>query len=231
MCDRELPAKRFAKTPCHPSDEDCEELSKQVFEQVTDWHSFCRAWAQFYTGNVAIPTYGATFLGDNSNRHVARKDASKLVHLTEKGAIVIIDSQQGSVDDRQKAYVNAYARDRETAKAIVDEMNRYNGIFAYASRVENKSFDEISAPIIPVTVTYDDHGKGDDTTRLEGDPYSKQVLFTDNDSAMMAFEWINPRVRTAILRKIIYFVTIVDTNFTRKDYLLNTLCAVVNKMF
>lgn len=228
MCDIDLPESRFAEKACNPENAECIERSKQAFRRVTDWDSFCKVWAQFYTGQIAIPTYGGTFVGTDDNRLANRKDASKLVNLTETGTIVIFDSQSGSPADRQKAYVQAFARDKETARMIVDEMNRYSGIFAYATRVENKSFEEIIEPLVPATVTYDDRGVNNPLKPLTGRPYTRQWLFTNSDEAEMVFDWVDPQVRRSILRKILYHVVIIDTIFTRKDYLLKTLCEVVN---
>jgi len=196
--------------------------SKEIFSQAKTYSQFLDLWSKFYINEICIPTYFASFIGDNDNKYATIEMGKKFQTITKYG-LIPVNFQTNSLKSGQKAYVNLYAT--ETVSSIITEyINRYPGFVAFYQDVNGESC------VNGLFVTYDpdkeQRKKTMKTGVFFGDPFSH--MGTKSEDIDTIREWLTLPLLNVITNENFKEVIIIDTIPTEKsdrilDLLLNTL--------
>jgi len=219
----------------------CTEPSRKRFEAVTGLEDFLRTWAEFYKGNIVLPTYFGSFIstaGDNPFADLA--SARKFYTLTRAG-FICVDSQVGGAIVGQKAYIVGFTQKRASLTALLAYANRFLGLICYAinATASNKCRDSMNEQDrdnvdIPIVVTYDiDSKRSDQLTadgKFNGRPFTRISPLRGSEELPTVFSWVSEPVRSRLLEdETWYCFNLVDTDYTRQTFLLDTVYSFVQQ--
>lgn len=210
---------------CNAPDNAMRRRSMSLYGKLKSVSQLPLFWRLFYTGEVCLPSYQDDFVGAGDNRLASKSVAKKFFEVTQQTGLLVFDSQNGSQQDGQKAYVLAISPNIDLMHFLADQVNRISGMFAYFVDLTEwatlLSVPQQEALESRITVTYDAPAATSSSLFLAGNPFTS-LPTASPEFLYFLKEGASPALQTDIDRTTWYQLTMCDTIFTR-DILLDTL--------
>ena len=227
----------------------------EAYRAIQNYYEIPLVWRQFYTGQLCTISYGSDFVGNESgdNVHADKAIAKQFYDITTWCGLLPFDSQIGHLEDRQKAYIMASVDDYNVARYIADEINRQNGMIAFATNASGwcnyfAKFPKDAFQLdmqVPIGVTYEPgpcvkrdrssppqictktlHGQRVTAHPVSGVPQQGALHYLLDDSEFQ----VTQRVKEQLQKQQWFTLNMIDTDFTR-NILLDTLHRVVKEKY
>lgn len=200
-------------------------ISKKIFQSAKTVVDFMNIWSKFYENKICIPTYLDKFIGSDDNPEATKELAEKLKEIARRG-ILAVDSQVG-IPGNQKQYIIGFMPTK-MADLVVTELNRYSGIVAFYSDIEEKETTK------GLYVTYDaleeEIQESVKLNKMLGDPYSS-IRGADVEAFNDIREWMGKEVKKKINKTRYSHFAIIAPCFTAPpEYIFDKLVEVLRKI-
>jgi hypothetical protein len=217
-----------------------EPKSRELFGRVDTPEEFRLLWRRFYRNEIVTPGYCGTFQpaaggGGNHDNPQATPELAELFYEATTLGLIPIGSQAGDPESGQKSFLQAFSNDFELVQRLCLELNRRNGLVAYALEVDFAAEQDFRRNA-PIHLTIDGTAASlaaSTAGRLAGDhPYTAHHFDTFRGGANLAetFEWLRDAVEPLFTGGNTWWALMaIDADYRRPNYLLETVVETLRK--
>lgn len=198
------------------------EISRKLFLRAKTWRQLVQLWVKFYSNEICLPTYYASWIGGTDNPLATFDIGKRYANISLKSGLIFSDGQQGSLLYQQREYLSGFTISsyEPVIHKICEEMNRISGMIAfywtedyypnidYSKELED--IEELDNEIRGLYVTYDEIGSLDRTSWI-GEPMTSALNESPGVRSLLNYSWLNKSLRNELKEEGFIGFEFIDT--------------------